>query len=276
MLGFNELLPFEEIRIAYSILYLAILSYYDLKHDRNIPERVIYLLSALALPFLALYPVKIIQLAVGEAIVIAIIFYLLYKAGQVGFAEVLVFASLAILLPVPPKITGIIFSIPFIIPILIFSSLAFSMFFIVYAIRMLMLKKIKIKMNGGIVALLIVYALFSFLFFKIGGSIAVFGLISFLLIASLLYEATKEEFLKSMVVEMPVEKAEEEVVALAYERKKVKEILGKAVVLTKDKIERLKKERIKTIRVYRMFPFTPFILFGLILSLVFSKLLFFF
>ncbi len=274
MLGLNidfVSLPFEQLRILYAIIYLSIFSYYDLKHDRDIPDKIVYILSFIALLFLPFYPSQMIIYAIIQAAVIFSFIYFLYKLGQIGLAEAFSLASLSLLFPIAPSIAGLTLPLPFLFFIFVYAGTIFALFTILFVVYKIGLKK---KLTIKEFILLILYLVFTYLFFSSGSyNILFFAMISILFFSSLLSSLYKDEIKRAFVFKIPVSEAYDEVFAYEFATESEKKVLGDVKVITKDLIEKMKKAKIKKVTIYKMFPFSPFLLAGLLFALFFSNVL---
>ena len=119
----------ELLRIAATIAFLAAATYYDLFNRKNVPVTIPYAMIALGLLFnLASLDLNLILSSCATALAVFAMGYLVYRAGQIGGADVLVFAGIALLLPsAPPPLYPQIasppfFPYPFIVPVFLASG----------------------------------------------------------------------------------------------------------------------------------------------------------
>jgi Flp pilus assembly protein protease CpaA len=267
-------IPFEGIRIAAAVLMLAIGSYFDLFKKKNVPDNFLYACVGVAFLF-AVFPFTDLSLyALAQGIFIFAIGYMMYKAGQIGGADVYLLTALALLLPVPPAVSGVGMAVPFIFFVMIFAGLLFTIYNIAYFVVKLSQEKIQ-RIDWVYLILAIPFAIFAYFYLNsMFYSPVYFSIITILFVGAVVFGAFRETIMKSMVVKVPVGKAEEEVFASEYASEKEREIV-KVRVIDKKTIEELKKAKIKEITVYgKLSPFVPFMLLGVLLSLFFSNLLF--
>ncbi len=263
----------ESIKIIYAILYLSIFSYYDVRNDREIPDKIVYSLSGIAYLFLLTYPINTAIFAALQGVIIFASVYLLYRMGQMGLAEGFSLSSLAVLFPYPPAIAGIS-DLPFIFFIFVFSGLLFAVFIVFYSLYKI--RKMSKKITYKEVILLLLYLIFLYIFFTSGFGNMIFVLvISILFFSSFIANMFKDEIKKSFVYEISIDKAREEVFAYEYSSEKEREVLGNVKVIGEKEIKKLKKAKLKKVHIYKMFPFSPFLLGGFLMSLLFSSLLIF-
>jgi Flp pilus assembly protein protease CpaA len=96
-------MEFAILRFAICIIGCAGATYYDLFNRRNVPSWLTYSLVALGVLFtLASLNASIIINSALVALSIFVLGYILYRTGQIGGADVLVFVSIALLLPEAP------------------------------------------------------------------------------------------------------------------------------------------------------------------------------
>jgi hypothetical protein len=268
-------MPNELIRIGASLLILGIATYFDLFKDKNIPNKFLYASVVVSLAIGLIAPIGISGFAVAQALIIAAITYIFYRVGYLGGAEMFILPSLALLLPIPPVVTGIFLNVPFILFIMLFSGFLFALTNLVYFSYKLAKAKAKVKTNLEAVAMLAMVILFSLVYFYS----PVFNPSIMLLVASLglmsaLYYSYKEEIEEMMTQEIKVDDAEEEVASMKKASPEIKEILKDSPVITGAKIKLLKGKGIERISVLKgMPPYMPFLLAGEALALAYSTLM---
>ncbi|MEM2948178.1 MAG: A24 family peptidase [Candidatus Anstonellales archaeon] len=267
-------IPFEGVRIAVAILMVGIGTYFDLFKNKNVPDKFLYACIGIAFLF-AVFPFNDLSVyALAQGIFIFAIGYMMYKAGQIGGADVYLLSAIAMLIPVPPSITGITMAVPFIFFVIIFSGLIFTAYNIVYFIVKLSHEKIT-KIDWVYLILAIPFAIFAYFYSNsIFYSPIYFSIITILFVGAVVFGAFRETIMKHAVVKVPVGKAEEEVFASEYASERERKIV-RVRVIDKKTIEELKKAKIKEITVYgKLPPFLPFVFVGVLLSLFFANLLF--
>ena len=263
-------LPYEELRIAYAFIYLSLFVYYDLKNNKNIPDKLVYILSGIALLFPLTFPPAFMAYAYVQAILLFALLYVSYMMGQLGLAEVFAFSSLAALFPNPPAISGVPINLPFVFFIFVYSGILFALFALIFFIVKL---KNKPKLNAMHMLLLAFFIILLAVAFILNlASSSFLFLLTIVFFASFYFTVSKNEILRWFVKKVKVDEAEEEVFAYPFATEKEKELLGDVKVLKKAHLNLLKKNKIEEVTVYgNMFPFTPFLLLGFILSLFFSQ-----
>lgn len=267
-------IPFEGARIAAGVLMLGIGTYFDLFKNKNVPDKFLYACLVAAFLF-AVFPFSDLSAyALAQGVFIFAIGYMMYKAGQIGGADVYLLSALAMLVPIPPSITGISMAVPFIFFVIIYAGLLFTAYNILYFAVKLSRERIT-KIDWVYLILAVPFAVFAYFYLNsIFYSPVYFSIITILFIGAVVFGAFRETMMKHAVIGVPVEKAEEEVFASEYASQRERKIV-KVRVVDKKTIEELKKAKIKKITVYgKLTPFIPFLLFGLLLSLFFANLLF--
>ncbi|MBI4399657.1 prepilin peptidase, partial [Candidatus Micrarchaeota archaeon] len=125
---------FEALRVAIAVLGTVIATYYDLFNNRNVPNMLTYSLVGLGLLFNVLEGISSAYIIL-TAIVIFVLGYLLYINGQIGGADILLFAAIALLIPRQPTFfvssSGLL-EFPFIISLLITSGILFATYMLFY------------------------------------------------------------------------------------------------------------------------------------------------
>ncbi|MGB9719559.1 MAG: prepilin peptidase [Candidatus Anstonellales archaeon] len=270
----NYEIPFEGIRIAVAILMLGIGTYFDLLKNKNVPDNFLYACLGVAFLF-AVFPFNDLSVyALAQGIFIFAIGYMMYKAGQIGGADVYLLTAVALLLPVPPAVAGVSMAIPFIFFVIIFAGLLFTAYNILYFVVKLSREKIT-KIDWLYLLLAIPFAIFAYFYSNsIFYSQVYFSIITILFVGAIVFGAFRETIMKHAVAKVPVAKAEEEVFASEYASERERKIV-KVRVIDKKTIEELKKAKIKEITVYgKLPPFIPFLFAGVLVSLFFASLLF--
>lgn len=267
-------IPFEEARIVAGVLMLSIGTYFDLFKNKNVPDKFLYACLVVAFLF-AVFPFGDLGVyALAQGVFIFAIGYMMYKAGQIGGADVYLLSALAMLVPIPPSVTGISMAVPFIFFVIIYAGLLFTAYNILYFAVRLSRERIT-KIDWVYLILAVPFAIFAYFYLNsIFYSPVYFSIITILFIGAVVFGAFREAMMRHTVVGVPVEKAGEEVFASEYASERERKIV-KVRVIDKKTIEELKKAKIKKITVYgKLPPFIPFLLLGLLLSLFFANLLF--
>ena len=267
-------LPYAEIRIGITLLFLIIGSYFDIFKEKNIPDKLLY--SFVGVAFLTnVFAFDNFAFIYGivQSLIIGGITYLSYKRGHIGGAEVFYFAAISLLIPYYNTI------VPFIISVLIFATLLFAITMAFYTLIKLWGKK-HLKPNYAYIVLALLYIAFiAYLYFT--PSFALLNkvflfVVSILFITSLYFGMFKRDIEKLMIGYVEVNKAKEEVVVSGI-NKDVDAIMGNDKVIGEKHISVFKKKGITTIPVFKHLPpFLPFLTLGFILALFYESALFFF
>lgn len=275
---FSELtMPGEIIRVIIAFVGTAAAAYYDLFNKKNVPDRFLYGFLAIAfLTNLVLYEENLFWFSLAVAAFFSAVGYLFYKMGQLGGADVFVLASIILLLPIHPSFVNMSFNMPFILSVIIFSGVLFALYVLVYFGWKL--SQVEAKPNLLYALMFIPYLLFayvyvnSFLF-----SPLYFIFVTILLFATIFFMMYRDSLIKLLAEELPVAQLEpEDVLALEIMNKDMVKRYKLPRLLTKGEVERIKKTKLTELWVYtRLPPFIPFVLIGMVLSLLFANSLLF-
>jgi len=261
--------------IIFTIRQLAIIiattigSYTDYKTG-YIYNWITYPLIALGI-ILNIYEQQYIGIAIG--IIVYGIGWLNYILGKLGGGDVKLYTGIALAMPFHN-------GIPFIIPTILFSSLAGLTIISLYYTTKYIKKGIDYKLNKNGIKKAIILILIIALYFtiliktKIINPTLIF-VITIPMMCGALYLAfekgiKKEFFLKKIKIEQA---EEDEIIAIEFIDKKTKQkIKNIKPLMQKDEIEKLKEKGIKEILVYRELPrFGPFIFIGTITTFLFPN-----
>lgn len=278
----------ELIRIAVALIGTSIAAYFDLFKNRNVPTKFSYSLIAVALIL------NILSLDVGFLVsrlelagLIFVLGYLIYRMGQIGGADVLLFVALALLLPDSPpsllKPESLLFEYPIMLSVFLLSGmLAIFGIFLKYMPMVLfdMIRGEKVRVNALQLFLSVAVAFAYVLlintvnsFFQLS-AIAIIAII-FIAASSLLLSIFREHIADKYMIRYVGIKAidEEDVLALEKLDADIVKRFNLKRVLTEKEIEKLKKiKRIRKFPVYKNMPvFIPYILIALILILIFGN-----
>lgn len=266
-------MPAETIRILLAFAGTVAATYFDLFNDRNVPDRLLYAFLIVAFfANLAFYSADLFYFTLGATIAVAAFGYVFYRTGQLGGADVLVIASIMLLLPIHPKISNIPFNFPFIFSTMIFAGGAFAIYVIAFYGLRVMSKNSKPKLAYAL--MLIPYILFVYVFYTSPFFQPIyFGFVTLLFIATMFFMMYREDLNRMLAEKLPVNSLQEEdVLALEMmDPRKIKKYKLTRIVSLKE-IERLKETDIKDLVVFsKMPPFLPFLLLGMILALLFAR-----
>jgi Flp pilus assembly protein protease CpaA len=269
-------LPGELVRTLVAVLGTALTAYYDLTNNKNIPNNVLYGFLAIAILLNAIFfNLEILLFGLGLAILISILGYLMYKTGQLGAADVFVFASIALALPIPPSFAKLPFNFPFIALVFVFSSLVFALFTIYYFGSKLIGNK-KAKPKKIYLLLLLPWFVFVYLFLNsVVFSSIYFVIISVAYLSSIFVMTYRESINRGLYEKVGVKKLmEEDVLATEFMDAKFVKKYKLDKVLDAKMISRLKRGKVKDVLVYtKLPPFLPFVLLGVLMALLFGKML---
>ena len=276
------------LRVAVAVLFTAAATYYDIFNRKWVPNNLMYGFAAAAvLANLVFYgPASLPALAFGAAAFL--LAYPLYKMGQLGGADVFAFASIAALVPYfqsPLLAPAQQIQYPFILSVLIPTSIFFILHmlarFIPYIYRKLMGGQLEITLGkaAGPAILVVSFAIFLAVLLSLPLQLPpiYLALLSFLFAALIFFSFFKEDIKGSMVQNVPVSKLmEEDVIALERMDKGLAQKLRLYPLLDAKEIAALKKSKVKSVPVYTGMPFfLPYLLAGLVFTLLFGDLLFY-
>ncbi len=292
------LLNFELLRIVIALIGTAILAYQDHKTS-FIEEKIVYAMIAIGTILdLLTFDSEFILFSVGGAIVIGTIGYYLYRTGQFGLGDSLLFVGLHALLPFPaiefakyinaaPLVQSTAYLqiaqiVPFILSIVITASmLALVGSSTSYAHKLWKSKK-PWQPNKIILTISTMVSVGFILFwFKIKSAATEFSIVQFAILAIVFAAvifavSTRRQVMQEIIVkELHVSEIEDEdILALENIDKKLVEEYKLEKVLTKNQVEKLKaiqqKTGKKTFPVYKNLPrFVPYVLVSLIIHLLY-------
>ncbi len=256
-----------DYRIAIALLGTIIAAYFDIFKNKNIPDLFVY--GFLIIAFLTnfvFFNQMLFKYGVLVGGVLFIIFYILYKFGFVGEADGYILTSIALLIPIYPKIP---FNFPFVLSTIINATLLLAIGFILFLIKIIIKKKTLGDYKYWVVFLLYIPFLY-FLYTTNMFSLIYLSVILILGLSSVGYMVYKKEIIDEMAVELGIDDInDEEIVALEKMDKK-----GIPRVINKEIAKELKNKGVKTIYIYaHLPPFIPFILLGMIICLTFGDIL---
>jgi len=283
----GESMELEMLRFAICFVGCTAATYYDLFNRRNVPTWLSYSLVALGIIFtLATLNTSDIIFAFAVALAIFAFGYLLYRAGQIGGADVLMFISIALLLPNAPKplLTDVEpqLSFPFVVSIFVLSGMLgvfgiFVKYVPVTLYEIIRGEKIEINRTHALLSIAMMILYLVFLYFL--NSIVEMPQVQLAVFAAVVICATSVFSLKEHIAEkhmirmVSVEDIDEEDV-LAIEKMDQKLVSKYKLdkLLTASEIEKLKKMgKRKKFPVYKEMPvFMPYVLIALLLSALFG------
>ena len=274
----KTVLPGESIRIILAFLGVLIATYFDIFNRRNVPDKFLYAFLVVAfIANLAFYDADLFLFSLAMAIFFSAIFYVFYRMGQLGGADVIVMASVMLLLPIHPSFVKISFNFPFLFSTLVFSGTVFALYVIIYYGAKLFSKGANPK--WGYALMLIPYALFVYIYFtsQVLFSPVYLVLITVLFVATTFFLMFKDDLNKLLSEQVPLSRLEtEDVLALdIMDQKIVKKYQLKRLV-NDGEIKRLTTAGLKEVIVYsKLPPFMPFFLVGMIIAMLYASTLLF-
>ncbi|QLJ53318.1 MAG: Type IV leader peptidase family protein [Candidatus Fermentimicrarchaeum limneticum] len=275
------------LRFATCFVGCTAATYYDLFNKRNVPTWLTYSLVALGVVFtLATLNTSGIIFAFAVALAIFAFGYLLYRTGQIGGADVLMFVSIALLLPNAPKplLANVEpqLSFPFVVSIFVLSGMlgVFGIFLKYVPATLYEIirgEKIEINRTHALLstAMMVLYLVLLYFLNSIVEmpqvQLAVFTAV--VICATSVFSLKEHIAEKHMIRMVSVEDIDEEDV-LAIEKMDQKLVSKYKLdkLLTASEIEKLKKMgKRKKFPVYKEMPvFMPYVLIALLLSALFG------
>jgi len=280
--------PGIDIRILVAVAFTGAAAYYDMFNRKWVPDRLLWAFLACALLLnVAFFDSEIFMQGCAVAAIIAAISYALYKMGQLGGADVIVMASIALAIPSLPKpllapAQGVPY--PFFLSMLAPTGIAFILHmlcrFIPYISRQVASGKVKFILQNvaGPVIVLLSLAIFAFIAasFPFPLPPLYFAVVGFLGIALVFFSLFMPEIKASMVEMVPVAKLQCEDVLALEQMPSLAKKLSLAPVISEKAIAALKKAKIKSVPVYTGMPFfLPYLFIGLVFTLLFGDLLYY-
>jgi len=288
-LAFPDTVPGIDARIAVVVAFTAAATYFDVFNKRWVPNWLVYAFAVFAVALNVVFfseQVFFQSLFFGAAIFM--LAYPLYKLGQLGGADVYVFASIAAAIPYLPKpllAQSQSVPYPFIFSVLVPTGLAFilhmALRFIPYISQRVAKRQIKLG-TAQLAGPLIVFAAFVFFIHSLSQlpmvlPLSYLAIISFLTVSLVFFSLFKSEIKASMVEQVLVRDLQEEDV-LALERMKPGLVrkLKLQPLIDKRTIIALSDAKVKSAPVYTGMPaFLPYLLIGLVFTVLFGDLLYY-
>lgn len=263
-------MPGEAIRVMLAFIGVALAAYADTFHRRNIEDA--FLFSLLGIGIMAnivFFQPGLSMFAIALAAVIGLFGYAFYRFGHIGGADVILFAYIALLLPVHPSISHMPFNFPFVLSVLVFSGALFALYFIIKYGADALNRRLKGEYSYAL--FIIPYFAIVWLYMQTGFfTPAYFAIISVLYLAFVFFSIYKKAINDSMTEEIRVSKLEEGDV-LALEKMEAGQAFPSRLV-TAQVIAKLKADGVENVWAYtKLPPFVPFILGGMLLALFFAN-----
>ena len=277
-------MEFELVRILIGFVGLLIGSYFDVFNKRSVPEWFLYLFLAICI-LINLLDLQTLPFALGIGFFIFVIFYILYRFGQIGGADAYILGSIAFLLPfqpmsflaIPDQIIGGIF----IFNLFVYSGILFMIYMFVYSLKIVS-KDFSISKEKMFKVLPVIFSYLIFVFIAYNSPIFILGLDSYALFLSILvifltYFLLFEDKIKSSFVKFvgANEVEVEDIIDIDRMDKDLVKKYSLSRLVTKQQYEKMKKIKGKKIALFsNLPPFIPFILIGYILTLLLGNPIF--
>lgn len=281
------------VRVAAVVVIALVYMLFDLFNSRNVPSMFAYATLGFGTVFTILYlNVSAIMISLGIAAVIGALGYLVYRAGQLGGADVIEFAAISMILPLQPApyLSSIFqFNLPFIISVFIATgvvALALIPLYYIPMARSSLRKSMWSYVDRSAIfkgAVLTVAYLAFLLFLVFATNAGVIGLliVVVVMISSILTMTFERPITDSMVERIPAGKFEEgDMIALNMMNEKEigemkRKIRGFGRLVTLRVIGEMKRKKVtRKFPVYRKaMPLALPIFIGIVLSLLFGNLL---
>ncbi|MFA4983575.1 MAG: A24 family peptidase [Candidatus Micrarchaeia archaeon] len=285
--AFPGQLPGLDARIAVAVAFTGAAAYYDIFNKRWVPNWLVYCFAAAAVAVnLLFFSEPVFFQAMLFGIAVFALTYPLYRLGQLGGADVFVFASIAAAipcLPTPLLAPSQQIPYPFILSVLVPTGLAFifhmALRFIPYISKRIACGKVRLGIAklAGPAMVSAAFALFVFALMQLPVSLPLsyIATIAFLFVSLLFFSIFKDEIKESMVEPVSIGKLQaEDVLALEQMDGKVIKRLRLPPLICKETISKLKAAKIRAVPVYTGMPaFLPYLFLGLLFSVLFGDLL---
>ena len=267
-----------------AVLGTSIATYFDIFNNRNIPDLMLYSFFLVSVVIAIIdFNLILICYSFGVAAVIGLFGYFLYKAGQLGAADVFVLCSLVLLLPIQPVLFAEkpSVSLPFIFSIIIVSGLTFILYILIKFTPIILKQKKKLEIPKIRYLYIIMLGVLLIIFLIIASTIPILSihyliLLGFLIFSAIYFMLFKERLIESLIENIPLRKIEpEDIIALEYINKNTIKKYKIPRVVSKKDLQYLKKAKIKKYPVFTKMPmFMPFILIGLLVSIIFGDVIY--
>ena len=287
----------ELLRIIIAIVGSGIAAWYDMFNKKNIPTTFLYAFLGLSL-FINLFDPTSFLAHLPTAALIMIALYLFYRLGQLGGADVLIFASIYSALPViseplidiakksyeyPLELTAFqpqVFQLPSIIPILAIAAFLFfigmCIKYIPFIIAKMRKRTLDIKFKN-ILQCIVIFAAYTFMIYTLFTSpLAPFITLPYLLLFILMlfficfFILFREDIINSMIVWKSSKTLEQEdVLALEQLDAAIIERYKLGRLITADQLKKMRKIRAKW-PVLDLPMFVPFIFTALLIYVIFG------
>lgn len=261
----------EMLRIALALLGAFVGTYFDIWNKRKVPDRFLYAFLAIALLVNIIFFDSDLLLYTAVVVAPLLLFgYLFYMLGYVGGADIVMIASLALLLPIPPSVLGMSVNYPFILLVLLFAFTGAAIYLAAYfGIRLAKAKEAKADVRYLLLLLPYAFAVWLLLQLQLFPPLFFF-IFSITLLLCVFFLTYRNAINRMMVERLPLKRLEQEdVLALEFMDKETVWRYRLQRLVTADELKRLRKLKLKEIWVYtKLPPFLPFIAIGLLLALL--------
>ncbi|MEM4296417.1 MAG: hypothetical protein QXP22_02425 [Candidatus Anstonellales archaeon] len=256
-----------EYSIILVMLITGIGALYDLFNKKEVPDNILFILIFISF----LYSIFFTDFYFGilQALLILSIGYIAYKRGLLGFADVIFFSCIALIIPYK-NIAYI--KLPFVLPVFVYSGLFFAVASIIYyGFRMAKNGITKINIAGIFPLLAFLIFLFFYKDFMFFSTFFIF-LIFFAVLISSFYIAFEHDLKRATSSEEKIsEQLIEDIIAYDLLNEKQKAVIGNKRVVDEELLQKLKENNIKTLPVYKhLLPFLPFLLIGSIFAYLYG------
>ncbi len=280
-------MEFELARVMVALVGVGYAAYLDYANNRNIPDWLTYsLVAAGVLVNAATLNTGVIFGAFAVAFVIALIGYPLYRAGELGGADILIFIAIALLLPTQPKpllapAQAVQPIYPFVLPLFLVSGVIFTFYMLLlYAPRVILSlargERVEISKMRAASALVIIAA-YSVILWTVSSILPfapfLLALVFFVVLASTFFAVFKEHIARAYLIEwVPFKKIDEEdVLALEMMGKRTVAKYKLQKLLSAPELQKLKKLKLKKYPIYKNLPaLLPHVFVALLLLILFG------
>lgn len=282
--GANGMDILELTRIAVAVGGTSVATYYDLTHNRTVPDWLTMGMVALGVLAAALtFSSDSLVMVGAPALAVAAIGYPLYRAGHIGGADVLLFLAIALLMPAAPE--GLLvqskfaIQMPFVLTVFLLSGLFFGIFtflrYLLPAMRALAGGEIKLGLMQKAYVTAMAAAGAAFIWIAMEKempytfTVVVLVAITFSTFFYLFKQFIARNFLIREVGTDGMD--DEDVLAVEEMDEAVVKKYKLQKLLTRKEIERLAKLPLKNFPVYKNMPaFTPYMLAALAAGVLFG------
>ena len=280
---------FEAARLAIALAGTAAATYYDLTHNRTVPDWLTFGLVGIGILMAALtFSGASLASVIIPFVFVVGIGYPLYRMGQIGGADVLLYAAIALLVPYAPQGKMVaeaptqLVQLPFILSVFLASGVLFGMVtfarYVPAALGAFAKGRVKVKAGQTLyaVAMLSAGAAVCGVALGNGAPPVLVGAVAFATVISVFFYVFKEFIAREFLIrEVPIAQIDEEdVLAVEEMRPALVKKYDLQKLLTRGEIAKLKKTGLKKFPVYKNLPaFTPYILAAMVLSALFGDLL---